>query len=327
MKSLTRFEAPGWFEDSVLQILASLRIEFGFTTTAISRVLGLKYQILLVDDAHYGIQAGDIFDWDDGYCPHMAAGDGPPIAANVHLIPCYANAPVTQIFKVGAYFGFSLRYATGALFGTLFGINPQHAADSIQDKASVLTMAGHAVNALICQEQQIASMMRGIQSCKHHHGRIESPHFPTVADWNERIAFEEFQAKKLGNPIRVISLRTDIRKWEDSQRSVRSKVYEHQRVELINQSLLTIFQRTLRDNDFFARLGSDSIGVLLVGPHAVSNQLEEQLRTHIQEAGLPMEQASILYHPTGSLSSAENQARRQTISKLNQRNADFTQAA
>lgn len=320
MESLTRFEAPTLFESSVLQILTSLQVEFGFSTVAITRILGRQYQILLVKDSYYGIRSGDMLAWDDAYCPHMAIGDGPPIAHNVHEIPCYANAPVTQLFRVGAYFGFSISNANGALFGTLFGVNPEPVSESVEQKYPVLRMAGNAINALIHQEHFIASLLRGSDCSQAPLGADAGSRFPTSTAWDARLEFEDAEARKLGTPVRVISLRTDLKAWSESRCNNRQQNLScHERQALINIELRSIFQKSLREHDFFASLAADEIGLILVGAHALSNECENEIFSGIQKAGLPTAHASVLLHPTSTLAIAATQARRQTISEVKRR--------
>ncbi len=326
MELFDKLETPSLFESSAKKILSFLSGEFGFTTVAISRVVGTHYQILLTIDSHFGLQEGDLFEWSRAYCPIMLGGDGPNIVHDVNLVPCYAEAPVTQEFGIGAYFGYGLVNESGSLFGTVFGVNPTPVDKSIGSKISCLSGASSGLSCIIHQELKIDSLLREVAHFKSASLVDTATGMPLRNAWDRRLKFECAHTRKLGTPVKVVAVRT-----ESSQLPVESSLAQRPSCLRIhseqNRIIGSVLEKFVKKDDFFARISDDEFGVMLVGSHAHSEEFELNLVEKLRNTGMQIIAASACNTPREDLCRTFTLARRRTITQAFSDDLNQPQAA
>jgi hypothetical protein len=82
------------FRSEVTRILTFLQDRYGFNLWMFTRTEGDDWIVVNAADRGYDVKDGDVFRWADSFCNLMVLGQGPQIAPNSDLVPCYLSAEI-----------------------------------------------------------------------------------------------------------------------------------------------------------------------------------------------------------------------------------------
>jgi diguanylate cyclase (GGDEF)-like protein len=148
------------FNTAALAVLTYLHDRLGFDLWMVTRTEGNDWIVLQVNDQGYGVKAGDVFNWTDSFCSRMTLGQGPRIAPCSDLVEAYANAPIGQQVKIGAYVGVPLINEDGSLFGTLCAIDPTPQPTAIQQELPLVELLAQLLSRILHADQKAAEQAR-----------------------------------------------------------------------------------------------------------------------------------------------------------------------
>lgn len=245
------------FESASRAVLRFLRGRMDFGLWMMTRTEGRDWIVLQADDRSYGVVDGTVFQWADSYCCHMVRGGGPRVAPNASEVPAYAEAPIGQQVKIGAYIGVPIRKNDGSLFGTLCAIDPSPQTESIQDELPLVELLGKLLGTVLSNELEAIEYERALERSQHEATTDAMTGLVNRRGWDAAIGAEETRARRYGNPTGIIIVDLDgLKAINDTQGHAKGD-------ELIRRAARTL-KAAARESDVVARIGGDEFGIMAV---------------------------------------------------------------
>lgn len=245
------------FNSAALAVLTHLHDRMGFDLWMVTRTEGSDWIVLQANDQSYGVKAGDVFNWTDSFCSRMIRGEGPRIAPCSAAIDAYANAPIGQQVKIGAYVGVPLTNADGSLFGTLCAIDPIPQPATIQQELPLIELMAQLLSRILQAEMKVAEQTRLAE-------RLQTEALTDVLTglynrrgWDQMLDSEEERCTIYGYPACIIVIDIDnLKAVNDSQ--------GHAAGDLLLQQTGAVLRQITRRQDVVARIGGDEFAMLCV---------------------------------------------------------------
>ncbi len=193
----------------VTRILTFLQARYGFNLWMLTRTEGADWIVVNAADSGYNVKDGDVFQWADSFCSLMVLGQGPQIAPDSDLVPCYLSAEIGKQVPIRAYVGVPVKNSDGSLFGTLCAIDPEPKAVSIMEDLPLFNMFGQIIEKLIEFEKK--AQIAGKEALASRLTELQDPMtgFPDRLAWEEALEKEELRAARLQEPAAILILDLD----------------------------------------------------------------------------------------------------------------------
>lgn len=268
------------FESASRMTLDYLHRHFGFDLWIVTRTEGDDWIVLQAEDHGYGVKEGDVYRWADSFCSRMVQDLGPRLATDSAAVPAYAEAPIGQRLKIGAYVGVPLEKADGSLFGTLCAIDPEIKPSMSGEDLELVELLAKMLSTILAADLKAVEQAR-----LAHHWMQESlsdglTGLANRRGWDQQMAEEEARARRYGTPLCIVAVDLDdIKKINDTHGHAEGD-------ELLRRSARCI-ESALRQTDFAARIGGDEFAILGIECNTDDAQgLYARLSQAFAEAGI-----------------------------------------
>jgi diguanylate cyclase (GGDEF)-like protein len=265
------------FREAAQAAMEFLHRRIGFDLWLVTRIEGEQWIILQADDhGGYGVQPGHVFRWADTFCYEMVRGNGPHIAPRADFVQIYADAPIGQNFKIGAYLGFPLTRDDGTVFGTLCALHPAAQPQTILSEQPLVSLISRLLGTILSSE------LRTLDGRRREERLAAQRWIDPVTDlydregWGILLAAEEERCRRYGDPACVILCDTRASFDESMSHGGREETDNLMRIAAACAT------RIVREGDVVARVGDSKIAVLAVacdraGARALLSRLNESL--------------------------------------------------
>jgi diguanylate cyclase (GGDEF)-like protein len=252
--------SPGMsFDTGTRRVLAYLQAHVPMSLWAVTRLENGRQTFVYLDEPNgYGVPRGDTSPWEDSFCVHMVAGDGPSVAPDAQSVPVYAAAKVNATVQIGAYAGTPIVEPSGSVFGVLCGIDPvaKHQDEALSHVAPLLTLLGELLSMMLAADRE---MDRAAQALLQATLAAETDMLTGLHNrraWDRILVEEEERFRRFADPTVAVVLDLDLLKAvNDSQGHAAGDRY----IQLAGSAL----RRAVEGRGVVARLGGDEFAVLL----------------------------------------------------------------
>lgn len=268
------------FDAACRGVLEYLQERFGLGLWMVTRTTGPDWIVLrAADDGSYGMQAGTTLRWSDSFCSLMTRGEAPQAAPDAMAVPAYADAPIAQQLKIGAYIGVPLELPDGELFGTLCAIDPEPAAD-FTNELPAIRMYARLLSTILARELETQQEARRAEQAEGEALRDALTDLPNRRAWDVAIQAEEDRCRRYGSPAAVLALDLDaLKEINDAE--------GHSAGDDLLRRTASVLLGSVRRHDTVARMGGDEFAVLLPEcPAEQARELADRVRSRLAEAGV-----------------------------------------
>jgi len=270
------------FANASREVLSFLRGRMGMDLWMVTRTDDDDWVVLGSVDHGCGIAEGDVFRWADSLCSRMVRGDGPRVAPRIADVPAYADAPIAQQLKVGAYVGVPLVDDQGRLFGTLCGLSRKPMPAAILEDQPMVEVLADMLSGLLSAELHSTAHAREAETAR---SELQTDALTGLANrrgFEHALATEEERCRRYGATACIVGIELDGKKPADGDtiaRAARDAVLVHAAQAL---------RHTVRKPDTLARLEDDRFVVLGVEcTTAEALALLRRLEQGLLGAGVP----------------------------------------
>ncbi|MBD1917190.1 MULTISPECIES: sensor domain-containing diguanylate cyclase [Cyanophyceae] len=262
------------FNTAALAVLTHLHDRLGFDLWMVTRTEGEDWIVLQANDAGYGVKSGDVFRWSDSFCSRMIKGEGPRIAPSSEAVVAYAEAPIGQQVKIGAYVGVPLLKEDGTLFGTLCAIDPLPQPHAIQQELPLIELLAQLLSRILHADIKSAKQARLAEHLQTEALTDGLTGLYNRRGWDQLLDSEEERCAIYGYPASIIVIDIDdLETVNDSQ--------GHAAGDQILQRTGHLLKQITRKQDTVARIGSDEFAMLCVECPLVEGEL---IKYHLMKA-------------------------------------------
>jgi diguanylate cyclase len=245
------------FETAGRAVLTFLHKRYGFGLWMVTRTEGDDWIVLQAEDDTYDVGPGTVFRWADTLCSEMVKGDTPNIAPDTNLVPAYADAPITQQVKIGAYVGMPLVKTDGSVFGTLCAIDPVRQPDVIVNDEDLIALLAALLSKVLQSDLKAAEETRRSERLEVEAQTDALTGLYNRRAWDDLVAKEDKRCLRYGHPAAIVVIDLDALKEVND-------TYGHAAGdELIARAALAL-RDAGRNADVVARLGGDEFALLAV---------------------------------------------------------------
>jgi diguanylate cyclase (GGDEF)-like protein len=282
------------FSAAVQAVLKYLHQHIGFDLWMVTRTEGNDWIVLQANDHHYGVQGGDVLQWQDSFCARMVEQDAPRVAPCSRAIPVYATAPINDQLEIGAYIGVPLTH-NGELFGTLCAIHPTPQDESVIADLPLVELMAKLLSTILSAELATSEQERLTQRAVSDAMHDGLTGLYNRRGWDYLLRLEEKRCEQFGHPACLISIDLDgLKQVNDSQGHAKGD-------ELIIQAA-QILQTVMRDQDLVARLGGDEFAILCIECNQEAGiQIMKRLQSALTSADISASSGMAVCRPGQSL--------------------------
>lgn len=243
------------FEDTAREVLSFLRQRLGFDLWMVTRANGDDWTVLHCEDHGYEVQPGSVLRWSDSFCSEMVNGNGPRIAPDAQLVPCYAVAPIREQLTIHSYIGVPLLLSDGSLFGTLCAIDPNCQPEKIKDDQELIEMVGKVLSKILQMELRADEEASRAERFEAQAFRDGLTGLYNRAGWEQLAVGQESRNRRFGNSTAVLVIDLDdLKIINDGEGHAAGD-------DAIKRAAFALTQAS-RTDDIVARLGAMSLGSL-----------------------------------------------------------------
>ncbi|MBD1876227.1 sensor domain-containing diguanylate cyclase [Nodosilinea sp. FACHB-131] len=283
------------FNTAALAVLTHLHDRLGFDLWMVTRTEGEDWIVLQANDTGYGVKAGDVFRWSDSFCSRMVKGEGPRIAPTSETVVAYAEAPIGQQVKIGAYVGVPLLKEDGTLFGTLCAIDPLPQPQVIQQELPLIELLAQLLSRILHADIKSAEQARLAEHLQTEALTDGLTGLYNRRGWDQLLDSEEERCAIYGYPASIIVIDIDdLKAINDSQGQAAGDQILRRTGDLLRQ--------ITRKQDTVARIGGDGFAILCVECPLVEGELiKHQLEQALSESQLHASVGIAGRHPSQGL--------------------------
>jgi GGDEF domain-containing protein len=199
---------------------AHLRHVTGMRTWVLSRVVGDRWTVLVVDDEYYGLQAGSSFAWSDTLCRPMVESDAPSIARDVAHDDRYRSAAIRQQYEIGAYVGYAVRDADGGLFGTVCAFDPDPQSADLDGHGSSIALVVEMMTAQLRTELRLIDEVRRADAALALTWADPVTHLINDRGLAQLLEREEARCQRYGSAASLVAVTLTAAAGPDSARAI-----------------------------------------------------------------------------------------------------------
>ncbi|MFQ4140240.1 diguanylate cyclase [Nodosilinea sp. PGN35] len=245
------------FNTAALAVLTHLHDRLGFDLWMVTRTEGEDWIVLQARDEGYGVKGGDVFRWTDSFCSRMIRGEGPRIAPCSEHVAAYAEAPIGQSVKIGAYVGVPLLNQDGTLFGTLCAIDPMPQPDGIQQELPLIELLAQLLSRILHADMHAAAQARLAEHLQTEALTDGLTGLFNRRGWDQLLDSEEERCAIYGYPASIIAIApAGLKAMGDGQGQTTKDQILKQTGDVLKQ--------VTRKQDTVARVGDDEFAMLCV---------------------------------------------------------------
>ncbi|MCW2615624.1 MAG: hypothetical protein JWN08_2618 [Frankiales bacterium] len=216
---------------------------------------------------------GTVFSWQDSLCLRMIDRQGPTSAADVRVVPAYAQAATGVLSRVRAYVGVPLVGEDGRLFGTLCAFAGDAQPDALGDSMDLVRLVGRMLSTILAREQFARERSLEVVSAHALAGEDSLTGLRNRRGWLAALEQEHDRVQRYGSTASVLSLQVHGLGGPDEE-------------DLLARSA-QVLASVSRPGDALGRVGGDEFGLLAVHCDATSAQaLLGRLCHELSQAGL-----------------------------------------
>jgi diguanylate cyclase (GGDEF)-like protein len=245
------------FNTAALAVLTYLHDRLGFGLWMVTRTEGNDWIVLQANDQGYGVKAGDVFNWTDSFCSRMILGEGPRIAPRSEAVLAYAEAPIGQQVKIGAYVGVPLAKEDGSLFGTLCAIDPLPQPDAIEQELPLIELLAQLLSRILHADMKAAEQTRLTERLQTEALTDGLTGLYNRRGWDQLLDSEEERCAVYGYSACIIVVDIDNLKVVNDNQG-------HLAGDRLLQQIAQVLRQVSRKQDVVARVGGDEFAVLCV---------------------------------------------------------------
>ena len=249
------------FDEAAGAVLDYLREALPLAFWSVTRVENGRQTYLYLDSGNgYGLAQGQSHPWEDSFCIHMAAGNGPGIAPDAQAVPVYAAAGVNAAVAIGSYAGAAVHEPDGTLFGAICGIDPDLRTDDAAFVAAgpVLQLLGQLLTMVLAANRDRDVTAGQVAAARRDAETDVLTGLANRRAWERLVAHHGERFTRLGDPTVVAMIDLDMLKVINDEQG-------HDAGDDYIRRAGAVLAATVRGDDVVARLGGDEFGVLLTG--------------------------------------------------------------
>jgi len=265
---------------------------------SVTRFDGERQVHLEVRDDEYGIAAGDSAAWDDSFCKHVVDGVAPPFARDAMAVPEFAAAPAAAELAIGSYVGIPITRASGEVYGTICGIDPERKDASWERYQPMLELISRLLATILDADLAHTQHLRELERAELDAETDALTGLLNRRGWNRAIELEDARYRRFGDPAAVVVV--DL----DGLKEVNDRDGHAAGDEVIVRAATTI-RSLVRPTDLVARLGGDEFGVIVVDATPTqARSLEKRVLRGLRDAGVAASVGRAAFTLTGGFADA-----------------------
>lgn len=249
------------FDAASRLVLEYLAANVPMALWGVTRVENGRQTFVRLDQVNgYGLATGAGHAWADSFCIHMAAGVAPAVAPDAQAVPAYAAAKVNEALPIGAYGGAPIVEPSGALFGAICGIDPEHKPirDALDQAGPLLSLLGQLLSMVLAADRARDRAAAAVFEATLTAETDALTGLYNRRAWDRILAEEEARFRRFADPTVAVVLDLDMLKSiNDTQGHAAGDDY----IRLAGGAL----SASVKSCDVVARFGGDEFGVLLRG--------------------------------------------------------------
>lgn len=290
------------FNTASTEVLNFLQQRLNFDLWMVTRTEDNDWIVLQAKDQGYGVKEGMVFSWADSFCSQMVLGRGPRIAPCANEIPAYAEAPIAQQVKIGAYVGMPLVLSDGSLFGTLCAIDPEPQLETITTELPLIELMTRLLCTVLENDLKLSEQIRHTERAMVEAMTDALTGLYNRRGWEQLLTAEEGRCRHYGYSACIVSIDLDnLKQVNDTQ--------GHASGDQLIKKAAQIIRSTVRKDDIVARVGGDEFVILVVeGNSQTTSSLLVRLRTQLSAADVHASLGFAQRNPTLDLQAAWHEA-------------------
>ena len=276
------------FRATAMVVLDYLNQNFPMASWSITRLENDRQTHLYVEDNDYGLAVGDGHPWADSYCIHMVAGTAPRIAPDAAAVPLYAAAEINKSVQIGAYAGAPISEPDGTTFGAICGLDrvPRADLDSI---GPILDAFSELLSIALTTDRALSAARRASNTALTYATTDSLTRTHNRRSWDDTIRRLDQDYHAYADPTVIVIV--DLDNLERINDGPGGRTAGDQ----LLRGGVHVMRRSIRDDDFLARLGSGEFGIILTRtPAHLAPAIVKRLTRALDRAGIP---ASIGWSP------------------------------
>lgn len=262
------------FESASEAVLEYLQTLTGFRLWMVTRTEAEDWIVLAARDSFNEVEAGTVYSWRHSFCYHMVTGKTPFIAPDAQTVDLYRQSVIAQRIQIGAYIGMPIMHADGMLLGTLCGIDPQPADETIQIHAPLLKLLSKQLGTLFELENQLEREQRLRERLEAESLSDDMTNVYNRRGWQQLLGQEEQRCQRYGHPVGILIIDLD-------ELKLINDTHGHDAGDQLLVETARVLRESSRTSDIVARLGGDEFGILCVETNI---QQTEKLGNRVQLA-------------------------------------------
>ncbi len=241
--------------DQVVEYLSRL-VPMGLW--AVTRVANGKSVLLAAKDHAYGFGKGATLPFVDMPCHAMVTAGAPPIAPDAGLVPDYADSGFARLAPLGAYVGFPITQADGALFGTVCGYDPSPQPPTLVTNEPLFRLVALLLSAVLTADLVSTSAARDVELLRGEADTDQLTGLLNRRGWDRYVNLEAPRYERFGDPAAVLIVDLDGLKTIND-------VHGHLAGDQHLRRAADALRSHVRAGDALARLGGDEFGFFANG--------------------------------------------------------------
>lgn len=266
--------------ESLEALVACLRLAIPFKLWMVTRVSGDDWSILFANDEENRIERGTVLKWSDSFCSRMVKEEGPRFAPDAQLIPSYREAPINDVFQIGAYIGQPLVSDTDVLYGTLCAVDPEPKQEFTPEQRELVVLISRTMSTMLSAWTKIEESRQTEAKLRYQAHTDALTGLANRQAWELLIAEENDSLSKLGDNALVMLIDLDGLKAANDN-------FGHAEGDRYIIKAAHVLRGLVREQDFVARIGGDEFAIFIRSVEKEQGGImSDRIRVELHRAGV-----------------------------------------